>query len=93
MHSTIGAFSAGVPVIPVAYSRKFNGLFNTLEYPYYIDAKGPISIEEAIEKTLSWIGQASELKKTIDIKKAIYQTRLQKYVEMAASFFTKEMNK
>lgn len=38
MHSTIGAFSAEVPVVPMAYSRKFNGLFiDTLDYPYLID--------------------------------------------------------
>lgn len=40
MHSTIGAFSAGVPVVPMAYSRKFNGLFmDTLDYPYIVDLK------------------------------------------------------
>lgn len=38
MHSTIAAFSAKVPVIPMAYSRKFNGLFiNTLHYPFMSD--------------------------------------------------------
>ena len=40
MHSTIGAFSARVPVFPMAYSRKFNGLFeDTLNYPYMCDMK------------------------------------------------------
>lgn len=40
MHSTIGAFSSGVPVIPMAYSRKFNGLFiDTLDYPHMVDMK------------------------------------------------------
>nr|OEJ79328.1 hypothetical protein A5482_00245 [Cyanobacterium sp. IPPAS B-1200] len=39
MHSCIAALSAGVPVIPIAYSRKFTGLFDyTLKYPYVIDA-------------------------------------------------------
>ncbi|TLX73960.1 polysaccharide pyruvyl transferase family protein [Labilibacter sediminis] len=38
MHSTIAAFSAGVPVCPMAYSRKFNGLFvNTLQYDWLGD--------------------------------------------------------
>ncbi len=38
MHSTIAAFSSGVPVVPMAYSRKFNGLFNeTLKYKYMSD--------------------------------------------------------
>jgi len=33
MHAVIGAFSSGVPVLPMAYSRKFNGLFvDTLDY-------------------------------------------------------------
>lgn len=33
MHACIGAFSSGVPVYPIAYSRKFTGLFNeTLGY-------------------------------------------------------------
>lgn len=40
MHSTIAAFSTEVPVVPMAYSRKFNGLFTeTLQYPYMIDMK------------------------------------------------------
>jgi len=39
MHSCIAALSASVPVVPVAYSRKFTGLFNhTLEYPFVVDA-------------------------------------------------------
>lgn len=33
MHSTIAAFSSNVPVVPMSYSRKFEGLFNdTLKY-------------------------------------------------------------
>jgi len=38
MHATIAAFSSGVPVYPMAYSRKFNGLFvDTLNYNYMGD--------------------------------------------------------
>lgn len=40
MHSTIAAFSSGVPVVPMAYSRKFNGLFiSTLSYNHFVDLK------------------------------------------------------
>ena len=40
MHSTIAAFSSGVPVVPMAYSRKFNGLFSeTLDYQHIVDMK------------------------------------------------------
>lgn len=40
MHATIGVFSAGIPVVPMAYSRKFNGLFaDTLNYHFMVDLK------------------------------------------------------
>ena len=40
MHATIAAFSSGVPVVPMAYSRKFNGLFiDTLHYDNLVDMK------------------------------------------------------
>ncbi|MCG4879037.1 polysaccharide pyruvyl transferase family protein [Amedibacillus dolichus] len=39
MHSTIASFSSGVVTIPISYSRKFEGLFGSLDYPYVINAK------------------------------------------------------
>lgn len=39
MHACIAAFSTGVPVVPMAYSRKFNGLFGTLGYSGIADCK------------------------------------------------------
>lgn len=37
MHACIAAFSAGVPVIPMAYSRKFAGLFGSIGYDHTVD--------------------------------------------------------
>ena len=37
MHATIGALSSGVVTIPVAYSRKFSGLFESIGYMHTID--------------------------------------------------------
>ena len=37
MHACIAAFSSGVPVVPMAYSRKFAGLFDALGYPFTVD--------------------------------------------------------
>ena len=34
MHACIAAFSAGTPVLPISYSRKFGGLFEMLDYPW-----------------------------------------------------------
>ncbi len=39
MHACIAAFSSGVPVVPMAYSRKFNGLFGTLGYVEIADCR------------------------------------------------------
>ena len=40
MHCCIGAFSAGVPVVPISYSRKFDGLFGMLGYPWVAPTTG-----------------------------------------------------
>lgn len=39
MHACIAALSAGVPVVPMAYSRKFAGLFGTLGYAHTVDCR------------------------------------------------------
>lgn len=37
MHATIAALSSGVCCIPMSYSRKFTGLFNSIGYKHVID--------------------------------------------------------
>ncbi|MGF1544704.1 MAG: polysaccharide pyruvyl transferase family protein [Parvularculaceae bacterium] len=39
MHACIAAFSSGVPTLPLAYSRKFRGLFGSLGYDAVADCK------------------------------------------------------
>lgn len=49
MHCCIGAYSAGVPVFPLGYSRKFEGLFEkNLNYSYGADLRKS-DIPEVIE--------------------------------------------
>lgn len=65
MHSTIAAFSAGIPVVPMAYSRKFNGLFEeTLNYRYFVDMKTDSS-EIVVEKIIDYYNNRSVLSKII----------------------------
>ena len=54
MHATIAAFSSGVPTISLAYSKKFEGLYNSIGYNYYIDAK-KYNTETALEMTKKFI--------------------------------------
>lgn len=61
MHSTIGAFSANVITIPFAYSRKFRGLYENLDYSFYVD--GTVQgTDECLERTLRWIRESDLLK-------------------------------
>lgn len=60
MHSTIASFSAGVVTIPISYSRKFEGLFNSLNYPYVINARAE-STDSAFECLLRFIDKKEKL--------------------------------
>ncbi|MDL2302572.1 polysaccharide pyruvyl transferase family protein, partial [Lachnospiraceae bacterium OttesenSCG-928-D06] len=65
MHATIGAFSSGVATIPFSYSRKFEGLYHSLNYPYVIEAI-EYGTEENVKKTKEYIDNYKELKKNVE---------------------------
>lgn len=65
MHATIAAFSSGVATIPVSYSRKFEGLYGSLDYEYIIHACTE-STEEALERTLKYIQEFKRLEKVVE---------------------------
>ena len=73
MHATIGAFSSGVATIPIAYSRKFKGLYDTLSYEYVVDLQ-TLSTEEATKKTIEYIESRDTLKNAMDKGRQIYTT-------------------
>ena len=60
MHACIGAFSAGVPIAPLAYSRKFNGLFASLGYSALVDCK-VLSTDDAFASVLDAFDQRGAL--------------------------------
>ena len=62
MHSTIASFSSGVVTIPISYSRKFEGLFNSLNYEYVVNGREGTT-ESAYFKILQYIENFDELKK------------------------------
>ena len=65
MHATIGAFSMGVPTVSIAYSRKFTGLYNSINYPYVIDGK-KVETEEAFNLLIKWIENRKELAEAVE---------------------------
>jgi colanic acid/amylovoran biosynthesis protein WcaK/AmsJ len=78
MHACIGAYSAKVPVVPIAYSRKFNGLFNTLGYEFYVDGKADTT-DGALEKILNAFEKRDSLKLEIEKGLKIAEDRLKRY--------------
>lgn len=60
MHATIAAISQGIPVIPFSYSRKFEGLFSSIDYPFVIDGRKENTID-AVNKTIAYIEARKEL--------------------------------
>lgn len=88
MHSTIAAFSSGVPVIPMAYSRKFNGLFiDTLSYNHMADLKTDTS-NEVLDKIKDAFANRSLLKEEIDVQNnTVVTEKKQLLVEYLKKFF------
>ncbi len=80
MHASIGAFSSGVFTIPFAYSRKFQGYYEVLNYPVMVDGKSDTT-DAAIEKTLSYIKEYK--KHSIQIQKShdLAQSKLDWFYE------------
>ncbi len=60
MHSTIAAFSSGVTTIPVSYSRKFEGLFNSFSYQFVINGRKETT-SSAIDKTINYVNENERL--------------------------------
>ena len=86
MHSTIAAFSSGIPVIPVAYSRKFEGLFSSLGYNYVIDAQ-QCDENEAVKKILEYLNQKEILKQKVNLGMSIAREQLDCYRKELKIFF------
>lgn len=86
MHACIAAFAAGVPVYPMAYSRKFNGLFaDTLQYPWLGDCVNQ-GEQEVFDGLKSAFAKRSELKEHITTSnKDIIQPRLSALKDLLAN--------
>lgn len=86
MHASIAAWSSGVPVVPVSYSRKFEGLYKALSYPWLIPAKG-LSTDEALAKALDAFDRRAELADDIRRGAPAVEQGLETYVGWLADTF------
>ena len=81
MHACIAAFSSGVPVVPMAYSRKFAGLFGSLGYDETVDCTS-LSAEEILARIFDAYGRRADLART---QKAALATGLEKLARYEAA--------
>ncbi|MFZ4688107.1 MAG: polysaccharide pyruvyl transferase family protein [Polymorphobacter sp.] len=86
MHATIAAYSAGVPVIPISYSRKFEGLYGGLHYPWLVPAKG-MTTEQATAFILDAFARRAEVAADIAAGTPVITAGLEAYTaELAKQF-------
>ncbi|MBA1275169.1 polysaccharide pyruvyl transferase family protein [Stutzerimonas azotifigens] len=78
MHATIGAFSAGIPVVPLAYSRKFSGLYESLDYHRVVDLKTE-STDSALQKVLDSLENREQLRQEVAAGAEIIKRKLAAY--------------
>ncbi len=87
MHACIAAFSAGVPVLPVAYSRKFSGLFEgVLNYPSVLPITG-LSEDEALTFILDRLERRDDMARQIEAGNREVGVLLDAYVDALADLF------
>ena len=78
MHACIAAFSSGVPVVPMAYSRKFAGLFGSLGYDETVDCTSQ-SAEEILARIFDAYDRRVDLAKSQKTALAAGQEKLRRY--------------
>lgn len=88
MHACIAAFSSGVPVVPVAYSRKFQGLFgDLLGYGHCLPVTG-VDQDTAVGFILERLERRGELSAEIAQGMARVDPLLDAYEQALQGLFT-----
>jgi polysaccharide pyruvyl transferase WcaK-like protein len=86
MHACIAAYSSGVPVVPIAYSRKFNGLFETLGYSHFIDGRRATPAA-AVDQLMEEFGNRETLLASIKTGLKEADRRLSVYEDRVSQLF------
>ena len=76
MHGCIAAYSSGVPVVPMAYSRKFSGLFvSSLGYPFVADLKHD-NQDQVYEKVCNGFENRAALRRAILARRSLVESNI-----------------
>ena len=80
MHAAIAAFSAGVPVVPIAYSKKFSGVFGEVGYDYTVDARS-VGVDDALERVVSVYEDKEEAARVLTSSAGRVKKNIERYRE------------
>ncbi|WCL53175.1 polysaccharide pyruvyl transferase family protein [Gimibacter soli] len=80
MHACIAAASAGIAVVPLAYSRKFEGLFGTLGYKRTLDCRTS-TLDDAFDQIVKAFDDRETLKAEAGELAAVSRERLKVYTD------------
>lgn len=78
MHACVAALSSGVPVVPVAYSRKFAGLFGGIGYDPGIPVRG-LDTAGVVAAITAFIADRASLQPQVDSARATAAARSDVY--------------
>lgn len=78
MHACIGAFSARTAVVPIAYSRKFSGLFDMLKYRWVLPMNG-MNTDQALAFLQDCVSRPAELAAATDEGMGMVDALLEAY--------------
>ena len=78
MHATIAAFSTGVLTIPLAYSRKFQGVFEPLGYKSILDLQS-MSEQEIIDQIKKMLKNEITMKSDINNANILVTKKMSRY--------------
>lgn len=86
MHATIAAYSSAVPVVPISYSHKFEGLYGGLGYSWVVNAKG-MGTNAAIAFVLDAFQRRAAVANDITRGKPVIDAGLETYTRVLAEQF------
>ncbi len=86
MHACIAAFSSGVPVVPISYSRKFEGLFGSLNYTRLVPYTGMGTVA-ALAFVLAALDDRAILKTEVAAGLTRVEARLDAYRDVLRKLF------
>ena len=92
MHACIAAFSSGVPVVPMAYSRKFAGLFGALGYDETVDCTTQ-SADEILTRIFDAYERRADLIRAQEAALKIGLEKLGRYEEALGDLMEKLVRK